>query len=77
MPEVLNAAMEFIPDEYDDDLEWIVEDLIEPCSVLGDGDGLDADAKRILKDIADEVGEDVLMDMLGQWFIGGFVEETP
>lgn len=77
VPEVLNAAMEFIPDEYDDDLEWIVESLIEPCSVLGEGDGLDADAKRILRGIADEVGEDVLMDMLGQWFIGGFVEETP
>jgi len=77
VPEVLNAAMEFIPDEYDDDLEWIVEILIEPCSVLGDGDGLDADAKRILRDIADDVGEEVLMDMLGQWFIGGFMEETP
>lgn len=77
VPEVLNAAMEFIPDEYDDDLEWLVESLIEPCSVLGDRPGLDAEAKRILREIADEVGEDVLMDMLGQWFIGGFAEATP
>jgi virulence factor Mce-like protein len=79
VPEVLNAAMEFIPDEYDDDLEWLIESLIEPCSVLGDeeGNSLDREARRILKDIADEVGEDVLIDMLGQWFIGGFAEETP
>jgi hypothetical protein len=77
VPEVLNAAMEFIPDEYDDDLEWLVEFLIEPCSVLGDGPGLDAEAARILREIADEVGEEVLMEMLGRWFIGGFAEETP
>ena len=77
VPEVLAAAMEFIPDEYDDDLEWLIESLIEPCSVLGDGDELDAEAQRVLRDIADEVGEDVLMEMLGQWFIGGFVEDTP
>ena len=77
VPEVLNAAMEFIPDEYDDDLEWLVEFLIEPCSVLGDGPGLDAEAASILREIADEVGEEVLMEMLGRWFIGGFTEETP
>lgn len=77
VPEVLNAVMEFIPDEYDDDLEWLAESLIEPCSVLGDREGLDMEARRILKGIADEVGEEVLMDMLGQWFIGGLAEETP
>jgi phospholipid/cholesterol/gamma-HCH transport system substrate-binding protein len=79
VPEVLDATLEFIPDEYDDDLEWLIESLIEPCSVLGDQDrvGLDKEAKQILREIADEVGEDMLMDMLGQWFIGGFEEETP
>jgi virulence factor Mce-like protein len=79
VPEVLAATLEFIPDEYDDDLEWLIESLIEPCSVLGDpeGDGLDKESKLILKEIAADVGEDVLMDMLGQWFIGGFEEETP
>ncbi|MGH2750248.1 MAG: MCE family protein [Actinomycetota bacterium] len=77
VPEVLHAAMEFIPDEYDDDLEWLIELLIEPCSVLGDRPVLDEKAKRILEQIADEVGEEVLMDLLGRWFVGGPAEETP
>jgi virulence factor Mce-like protein len=80
VPEVLNAVMDFIPDPYDEDLEWLVESLIEPCSVLGDDDedsGLDRESRRILRQVADEVGEEVLIDMLGQWFVGGLSEETP
>jgi virulence factor Mce-like protein len=77
--DILNSALAFIPDEYDDDVDWLIAQLIRPCSVFGDRDesGLDRESRRLLKEIADEVGEDVLMDMLGRWFIGEFVEETP
>jgi phospholipid/cholesterol/gamma-HCH transport system substrate-binding protein len=77
--DILRSALAFIPDEYDDDVEWLIAQLIRPCSVFGDGDqsGLDRDSRRIIREIADEVGEDALMDMLGQWLIGGLAEDAP
>ena len=77
--DVLLSALAFIPDEYDDDVDWLIGQLIRPCSVFGDGDGsgLDREARRILREIADEVGEEALTDMLAQWFLGGLAEETP
>ena len=77
--DILLSALAFIPDEYDDDVDWLIAQLIRPCSVFGDGDrsGLDRESRRILREIADEVGEEALTDMLAQWFLGGLAEETP
>lgn len=75
--EVLHAAMDYIPDEFDADLEWLIRSLIEPCSVLGDNPALDQRTMLLLDDLVDRLGTDVVMEMLGQWFMHGFQEESP
>jgi len=65
----------FIPDEFDDDLAYIVDLLIPLCATLPDRPlaiTLDEQARQVVREVAAQVGEEVFGEMLARWFIQGF-----
>jgi phospholipid/cholesterol/gamma-HCH transport system substrate-binding protein len=64
----------FIPDEFDDDIAYLVDLLIPLCADLPDGplvSGLDAQAQEVVRDVAARVGEEAFGQMLARWFFEG------
>lgn len=71
------TILNFVDDRYDDDLTFLIEALIPFCSLIGQ-DGLDAQARRIVRDVAADIGEERFMLLLGRWFFEGYAAEgTP
>ena len=64
----------FIPDEFDDDIAYLVDLLIPLCANLPDRPGqslLDERAQEIVRDVADEIGEEAFAALLSRWFFEG------
>ena len=64
----------FIPDEFDDDIAYLVDLLIPLCANLPDRPGqslLDERAREIVRDVADEIGEEAFAALLSRWFFEG------
>jgi phospholipid/cholesterol/gamma-HCH transport system substrate-binding protein len=66
----------FIPDEYDDDLAYLVDLLIPLCADLPDEGGLSLDpvAQQMIASLAAQIGERQLGALLVGWFLE---EELP
>ena len=64
----------FIPDEFDDDIAFLVDLLIPLCAELPDrpgGSTLDQEAQDVVRDVAAEVGEEAFGALLARWFFEG------
>ena len=64
----------FIPDEFDDDIAYLVDLLIPLCATLPNGSlvsTLDARAQEVVRDDAAEIGEEALGALLARWFFEG------
>ena len=64
----------FIPDEFDDDIAYLVDLLIPLCANLPDrplASTLDERAQQVVRDVAAQVGEEAFAAMLARWFVEG------
>jgi len=63
----------FIPDEYDDDLAFLVDLLIPLCADLPDegAEALDPVARSLIQRLAARIGEERLKALLAEWFLEG------
>jgi len=64
----------FIPDEFDDDIAYLVDLLIPLCADLPDRplpSTLDERAQQVVRDVATQVGEEAFATMLARWFFEG------
>ena len=64
----------FIPDEFDDDIAYLVDLLIPLCAELPDRPGvstLDQRAQEVIRNVAAEVGEETFGALLARWFFEG------
>ena len=75
--DILQTALSYIPDPYDDDLSFLIDLLIRDCVVLPGATTVDSQSAEQLRAIADEVGEDTFLDFVGRWLVEGVAGETP
>lgn len=64
----------FIPDEFDDDIAYLVDLLIPLCADLPERpltSTLDHRAKQVVREVADQIGEEAFGELLARWFFEG------
>ena len=74
--DLLLSLLTFIPDEYDDDLRYLIRDLIDLCAAdvfagTAGTSSLDARTQSLVQELADRVGEKRLTKMLAKWTLFG------
>jgi phospholipid/cholesterol/gamma-HCH transport system substrate-binding protein len=75
--DILETALSYIPDPYDDDLSFLIEQLILECVVLDPSPSIDTQVTEQLRAISDEVGEDVFLDFVGRWLVESVQGDAP
>ncbi len=75
--DILETALSFIPDFYDDELSFLIRLLIVQCVEFPSNRTLADDATKTIEEVADQVGEDVFMSFLGRWLVEGNYGSTP
>jgi phospholipid/cholesterol/gamma-HCH transport system substrate-binding protein len=75
--DILQTALSYIPDPYDEDLSFLIDILIRDCVVLPGATTVDTQTAEQLQAIADEVGEDAFLDFVGRWLVEGVAGEAP
>lgn len=72
LQELRDTLMAFFPETYKDDLAYLVDALIPICAdIPGITSTLDAAAQKAVLDLAAQVGEKQLAELLAQWFVKG------
>jgi phospholipid/cholesterol/gamma-HCH transport system substrate-binding protein len=72
--DILETLLSYIPDVYDDDLEFLIRELIPLCTRLGDVPSVNSEAAAAIQQLADRVGEDRLIEYLARYItenVGG------
>ena len=77
--EVTTAILEFIPEEYHEDIEYLIRRLLPACSVVEYSDGFRASSKkasslstrseRAIAKALDQVGEEQFREAVGIWLL--------
>lgn len=73
--DIVETALSFIPDFYDDDLEYLIRLLIINCVEFPNSSSLDTAAAETVRAIADEVGPEAFAQFLGRWLTAGYEPE--
>lgn len=72
LQQLRDTLMAFFPETYKDDLAYLVDALIPICAEIpGITSTLDAAAQKAVLDLAAQVGEKQLAELLAQWFVKG------
>lgn len=69
--DVLETVQSYIPDSYDDDLEFLFRLLIAACVERFSSATLDTQTAEAVESIAAEIGEERFGDLVGRWLFGG------
>lgn len=75
LDDITQTVLNFIPDAYDEDLRFLVEQLVPLCTEY-QGPAMDARTKAIVRRVAARVGGDRFQVMLGRWLVAGFTPEA-
>ena len=73
LKDLTDTVLNFTPDPYDDDLRFLVEQLIPVCTDYNPV-ALNARAQRVIRDTVDRIGKERFLKLLGRWFLGGYAE---
>ncbi|MDQ4125322.1 MAG: MCE family protein [Actinomycetota bacterium] len=69
--DLLVTVNSHLPDVYEDDLEFLIRQLIPVCTDYRGDDRVDARTKAVVERVAAQVGEKKLSKMLSRWFWEG------
>ncbi len=69
--DLLATVNSHLPDPYEDDLEFLVRQLIPVCTDIRNAEPVDARTEALVKRVAAEVGEERFARMLSRWFWEG------
>jgi len=75
--DVMDTLLSFIPDEYDEDLAFLLRQLVRLCTEVPDAPVLDARASAELRRIADRIGTEQFLALVGRWFVEGYKGVAP
>jgi phospholipid/cholesterol/gamma-HCH transport system substrate-binding protein len=70
--DIRDTVLSFIPDTYDDDLQFLIDQLIPFCTAYQGGVSLDEHSQKIVRSIARRVGEERFAAMLTRWLVEGY-----
>jgi virulence factor Mce-like protein len=73
--ELRTTLFTFIPDEFDDDLAFLVDQLIVLCADLPDTVELDAGTQEAIRIVADDIGRERFAALLARWYLEGYKED--
>lgn len=69
--DLLVTVNSHLPDVYEDDLEFLIRQLIPVCTDYRGDDPVDARTKALIERVAAEIGEKKFSKMLSRWFWEG------
>jgi virulence factor Mce-like protein len=75
--DVMDTLLSFIPDEYDEDLAFLLRQLVRLCTEVPEAPVLDARAAAELRRIADRIGTERFLALVGRWFVEGYAGVAP
>ncbi|HET7481240.1 MAG TPA: MCE family protein [Actinomycetota bacterium] len=71
LEDLTSTVLAFTPDAYDDDLEFLVKQLIPLCTDLNQAT-LGDRASAVVHRTVDRIGEKRFLRLLGRWFLAGY-----
>jgi virulence factor Mce-like protein len=71
IPEISSTVLSFIPPAYQDDLKFLVDELIPFCVEFPNESALDTKARRIVRRVVKKVGVERFGQLVGQWLLTG------
>jgi phospholipid/cholesterol/gamma-HCH transport system substrate-binding protein len=72
--EVKRTLLSFIPDPYDDDLDFLLAQLVPLCVEFPGESSLAPADQEALRQLVEEIGIERFEELLGRWFIEGYRE---
>ena len=76
--DLIESVLDFIPEAYHEDLEYLIRILVPLCADLPSEGGSppSSSARRIIKDTAERMGEKRFLKLLGHWVADGLLGGT-
>lgn len=71
MDDLVETVNSHLPDPYEDDLEFLIRQLIPVCTTWQEPQAVSARTKTVVKRVAAQVGEKRFAKMLSRWFWEG------
>lgn len=71
LEEISSTILSFIPPSYQDDLKFLVDELIPFCVHFPDETAVDAAARRVVRRVIAKVGVRRFGQLVGQWLLTG------
>ena len=75
--EVKRTLLSFIPDPYDDDLDFLIAQLIPLCVEFPGESTLSPADQAALRRLVDDIGMERFEELLGRWFLEGYRGAQP
>jgi len=72
--DVMETLLSFIPDEYDEDLSFLLRQLVPLCSSVHEAPALQPQHVDELTRIVDQVGEERFVALVARWFAQNYAE---
>ncbi|MGH2754278.1 MAG: MCE family protein [Actinomycetota bacterium] len=70
--DIKGTLLSFIPNPYDDDLDFLIKRLIPLCIVFPGQSTLDPADRAELRSLVDDIGRQRFEEMLSRWFLEGY-----
>lgn len=77
LDDVLSTALSYIPDEYDDDLAFLIRLLLIDCVDWPTGSPPGLAATQTLQELEQELGQERFLRFVARWLAEGYTGETP
>ena len=71
--DILESLLSYIPDEYDDDLAYLLRELVPICTSVKDTPPLDRETVATLRAVKESVGEERFMRYLARFLAEGYI----
>ena len=77
--DLIRSVMDFIPEEYHEDLEWLVRLLVPLCADIPSEGGPppSEQARAVIRAAVDEIGRDRFFKLMGRWLTDGLLGGRP
>jgi len=70
--DILESLLSYIPEEYDDDLSYLLRLLVPLCTPLEDQPSLDPESVVLLREVKDRVGEERFMELMARFLVESY-----